>query len=107
MMIAMMRVRSTGMPAMSATAMWCPTARMSCPSLVRLNQITNRHSTAMTRYVAMGRPKGPRRRERRLSSDWRTLSRFSVLRMPYPRDRRIAGERMGMMTPMRYRTTNW
>ena len=57
--MAMMRVRSTGMPADSATAMSWPTARMSWPSLVFLNQTMKTQRAAMTRKVAIGIDEGP------------------------------------------------
>ena len=84
--IAMMRVRFTAMPALSATDWLCPMARMSCPSFVRRNHTMKRQKTAITRRVARGTrtvpPKKGKETGSRLSSTPRMPCRFTVFRTP-------------------------
>ena len=52
--MAMMRTRSTSMPAALATTPLWPTARSCWPSLVRMMTTLNRQSSATTPNVAIG-----------------------------------------------------
>ncbi len=88
----MIRVCSTRIPAARATSISWPTARMSCPSFVFLNQRMKTLSSAMTRKVPTGIGTPPIRIIKKLSNDLRMPIRFTVFRIPYPRGSNRFGE---------------
>ena len=109
--VAMIRFRSTGIPAIAATCGSWPIARNCCPRRVRKKNRVRKQNAAMMKYVTTGTristPWSLKRSLMRSSIAYWIVFRSTVFRSPYPCGSTIPWLWKGMIDPTAKRNRSW